>query len=85
MAKDKRPRKSTKPARRRKAAGGPKPEHAEPAPAALVPAPRRAAAVRDVAVPDRLLRLLRTALGRLLDVADVAAGAITQRRKGPTP
>lgn len=69
MEKDKRPRKPTKPARKKKKAVVHRP------PATIdrdVPERHRPAV-------DRLLRLLRSAVGALLDVADAAAGAITKR------
>lgn len=81
MEKDKRPRRPTKRVRRKKKkATVPRP------PATIggdVPERQRPAL-------DRLLRLLRTAVGALLDVADAAAGAITNGRddrgtKGATP
>ena len=71
MEKTKRPRKPVKPARKKKKKGA----MARRPPAAIdgdVPA-------RERPTVDRLLRLLRSAVGALLDVADAAAGAITKR------
>lgn len=83
MEKDKRPRKPTKPARKKNKK---KKAMARRPPATIggdVPERHRPAV-------DRLLRLLRSAVGALLDVADAAAGAITHGRdgggtKGTTP
>lgn len=72
MANDKRPRKPTPPARGKKKAMARRP------PTTIdrdVPERQRPAL-------ERLLRLLRTAVGALLDVADAAAGAITNGRDG---
>jgi hypothetical protein len=89
MEKDKRPRKPRKPARDKKAAPTPAAERPARAKAGLVPVARRPPQAAGAHVPerqrpavDRLLRLLRTAVGALLDVADAAAGAITRARNG---
>lgn len=90
MEKDKRPRKPTKPARKtQKATGRKTPQRPTRADVELVPRARRPPATIGGDVParhrpavDRLLGLLRTAVGALLDVADAAAGAITRGRDG---
>ena len=74
MEKNKRPRKPTKPARKKQ-----KKAMAHRLPATIgADVPERLQPV-----VDRFFRLLRTAAVALLDVADAAAGAITKRR--PTP
>ena len=90
MEKDKRPRKPAKPARRSKKATGGKTSQRPPRAAVVrVPRARPPVAASGTEVParhrpavDRLLRLLRTAVGALLDVADAAAGAITKGQDG---
>ncbi len=87
MEKDKGPRKPTKPARKKKrATGGKTSQRPTRAEVELVPRARRPSAASGGDVParhrptvDRLLGLLRTAVGALLDVADAAVGAITKR------
>lgn len=69
MEKHKRPRKPTKPARKKEKAMARRP------PATI----DRDVPARHQPAVDRLLRLLRSAVGALLDVADAAAGAITKR------
>lgn len=87
MGKDKIPRKRTKPARRKKAARTSPTAPPHRVDADVVPAARPELAAVGAGVPerprpavDRWLRLLRSAVGALLDVADAAAGAITKGR-----
>jgi hypothetical protein len=86
MAKDKRPRKSTRPARKKKAAAAQTSPRPVPATPEVVPQARRPPASSGGDVPrrprtavDRVLDLVRTAVGVLLDIADAAAGTITPR------
>lgn len=88
MDNDKRPRKPRKPGRGKKAARKPTAERPARAKAGLVPATGRPPQAAGADLPerqrpamDRLLRLLRSAVGALLDVADAAAGAITKGRE----
>ena len=80
MTKGKGPRKRRKPARGRKAAAAAGAEPQARTKAALVPAAGADLPARDRAALSRVLQLLRSAVGAMLDVADAAAGTITRGR-----
>ena len=88
MGKDKRPRKPKTPARDNRAAGtNPSKGKARTNAETVLPARRPPAVVgtgvpqRDRPALERLLRLVRRAVGALLDFADAAAGEVTKRRR----
>ena len=89
MARAKRPRKPKNPARSKRAAAAAPSERQTRTKAELVPPSRRPPTAVGVDLPERhrpalsrVLQLLRTAVGAMLDIADAAADAITKGREG---